>query len=364
MNRKQFLKRSAVLATALALPRTILSRVPPISSSKRVLVLGGTHFLGPAIVQAAIAAGHSVTLFNRGVTHPEFFPHLEKLRGYRAPVPAEQNVSALGRRQWDVVIDVWPYDPAVVESMAEYFKDLTAHYMFVSSIAAYDPSNFSKPDIDETAPMAPWDGPARIYVRGKAESERRLTRILGDKLTIVRPGPIKGNLDNTPDLWTWLFRAQSGGTHIGPGDGSEYIQTVDAQDVAGFLMLAIEQRIFGLFNVTGRAVPFRDFLEQCKSAMRSRAEFVWVGKEFLDERKLINEQNFPLWRPRPDTREVFHISCQKAFGVGWRTRAFEETAKDCVNFYRSLEPVFFDWTDPLSPETEAQVIAEWSRRSR
>lgn len=122
MNRRSFLRRSTLLAAASAcsslLPPTLWASTP-----KRILVLGGTFFLGPALVDALLADGHTVTLFNRGVTNPDLFPHIEKLRGFRIPDSNDQDLSALSHRHFDVIVDVWPNDPAVVQSAAEFLKD-------------------------------------------------------------------------------------------------------------------------------------------------------------------------------------------------------------------------------------------------
>jgi 2'-hydroxyisoflavone reductase len=242
--------------------------------------------LGPALVEGAVAEGHIVTLFNRGVTNPNLFPHLEKLRGFRSGDADDQDLSALARRHFDVVVDVWPNDPAIVASAAEFLKDRARHYLYVSSVAAYDSKEFAKAGIEENAPLEAWNGPGRKYNRGKAESERRLHAILGERLTIVRPGPIKGNRDTTPDLLTWLIRAQKGGQHIGPGDGSDPVEIVDVKDVARFLVLAIDRSLYGTFNLTGRPMSFREFLDACKAATWSDAQFVWIPQGFLHQHQL------------------------------------------------------------------------------
>jgi 2'-hydroxyisoflavone reductase len=336
---------------------------------KRILVLGGTLFLGPAIVEAAVAAGHTVTLFNRGVTNPELFPHLEKLRGFRSSAADDQDLSSLAHRHFDVIVDVWPNDPAIVASAAEFLKDRAAHYLYVSSIAAYDSKEFTKAGIEENAPLEPWDGPGRKYDRGKAESERRLHAILGERLTIVRPGPIKGDRDTTADLFAWLIRAQNGGRHIGPGDGNDPVELVDVKDVARFLVLAIDRSIYGTFNLTGRSMRFREFLNACKAVTRSDAEFVWIPQDYLRQHQLETDfaldvfgGNFPLWRPAGAHPGLYQISSEKAFRSGWQTRAFEETALDCLTYFRSQGDTL-DWTDYLSADKEKQVLDAWAHHS-
>ncbi len=368
MDRRDFIKRSFVSTAALCSSRFSLW---PLASAtpKRVLILGGTLFLGPAVVEAAVAKGHTVTLFNRGITNPDLFPHLEKLRGFRSNDSGDQDLSSLARRHFDVVVDVWPNDPAIVALAAEFLKDRTSHYLYVSSVAAYDDKEFTRPGIDENAPLEPWDGTGRKYNRGKAESERRLHAIFGEQLTIVRPGPIKGDRDSTPDLFTWLTRAQNGGRHIAPGSGSDPVEMVDVKDVARFLVLAIDQSIYGTFNLTGRAMTFREFLNACKAVTRSDAEFVWVPQDFLHQHQLETDfalhsfaGNFPLWRPVGANPGLFQISSEKAFSAGWRTRPFEETALDCLTYFRSQGETL-DWTDYLSADKEKQVLDAWAHHS-
>jgi len=368
MDRRDFIKRSFI-ATAAAC--SSLFPLPALGSPvpKHILVLGGTSFLGPALVEAAVAGGHTVTLFNRGITNPDLFPHVEKLRGFRSSDSGDQDLSALTHRHFDVVVDVWPNDPTTVASAAEFLKDRVGHYLYVSSIAAYDSKEFARAGIEEDAPLEPWNGPGRKYNRGKAESERRLHAILGKKVTIVRPGPIKGNRDTTPDLLTWLVRARNGGQHIGPGDGSDPVEMVDVKDVARFLMLAIDRSLYGTFNLTGRPMSFREFLDACNSATRSDAQFVWIPQDFIHEHGLATDfalglfaGNFPFWRPAGTNPGLYQVSSEKAFRAGWQTRAFQETALDCLTYFHSLGETL-DWSDYLSADKEKQVLDAWEHRS-
>jgi len=275
----------------------------------------------------------------------------------------------LAHRHFDVVIDVWPNDPATVSSAAEFLKDHTQHYLYVSSIAAYDSKEFDRVGVDENTRLEPWNGPARKYSRGKAESERSLHAILSDKLTIVRPGPIKGDRDTTPDLFTWLVRTQNGGPHIAPGDGSDPVELVDVKDVARFLLLAIGRPVYGTFNLTGRPMSFREFLDACNVTTRSDTQFIWIPQDFLHQHGLETDftlglfaGNFPFWRPAGTGPGLYQISSEKAYRVGWQTRSFEETALDCLSYLRSLGDTL-DWSDYLSADKEKQVLEAWKRRS-
>jgi nucleoside-diphosphate-sugar epimerase len=369
MDRRDFVKRAGLLAASTSFLPSLLIPADAKITPKRILVLGGTRFLGPAIVEAAIAEGHTVTLFNRGVTNPDLFPHLEKLRGFRSNDPSNEDLAALIRRHFDAAIDVWPNDPALAASAATFLKDHVGHYLYVSSVAAYAASELTRPGVDENAATEPWNSPARPYNRGKAESERRLRSIIGERLTIVRPGPIKGERDTTPDLLAWLIRAQTAGQHIGPGDGNDPVELVDVKDVARFLLLAIGNSLYDTFNLTGRPMSFREFLNACKSVTRSDAQFIWVPQEFLRRHGLETDSalglfagNFPLWRPPGATPALWQISSEKAFRAGWQTRRFEETALDCLEFFRSQDEKL-QWEDFLSAKKEAEVLEAWARRS-
>lgn len=315
-----------------------------------------------------MAEGHTITLFNRGVTNAELFPKVEKLKGFRSANPNDQDLSALSHRQVDAVIDVWPNDPDIVASAAQFLKDRTQHYLFVSSIGAYDHQYFAKPDlITEETPLQPWDAPGRPYNRNKAESERRLHKIIGERLTIVRPGAITGHRDDTPGLLTWLLRAQDGGEHIGPGDGKSPVQMVDVKDVARLLALAIDHPLYGTFNTTGNSFVFRDFLEACNKATRSQAAFTWIPQDFLHEHGLESDAvlhtfvgNFPLWEPDPNYQGLYRVSSAKAIAAGWKIRPFEETALDCLSdFYSAQSPR----PNYLTAAREKEVLEAWKHRA-
>jgi 2'-hydroxyisoflavone reductase len=367
MNRREFLGGSLLLG-AVSECTWLLPRASAIFVPKRVLVLGGTFFLGPAVVNALLASGHTVTLFNRGVTNPELFSHLQRLRGFRSADPNDQDFSALSHRRFDVVVDVWPNDPDVVASAATLLKEQGAHYLYVSSVGAYDHKEFAKAGITEDAPMEPFDSSWRAYNRNKAESERRLHKILGEKLTIVRPGPIAGHRDGGGDLLIWLLRAQDGRQHIAPGDGSDPVEFVDVKDVAAFLVMAINRSIYGTFNLTGRSMAFREFLDRCSAATGSNANFVWIPQQFLQKQGLESNHvlhtfigNFPYWEPDHGYQGLYAISSEKAFRAGWVTRPFDQTAFDCLNDFYSGD--FDDALSPLSSERENEVLREWSQRT-
>lgn len=364
MQRRRFLTdsfyTSAMFAFAGKIP--LHADTPP----KRILILGGSYFLGPALVEAARADGHTVTMFNRGITNPELFPTIEKLKGFRSANPDDQNLSALGRRRWDVVIDVWPNDPALAESAAQTLKDRTSHYLYVSSISAYDRKAFDQKVVLEDSPLAHWEGQASFYSRGKAESERRLHAIIGDKLTIVRPGGIKGVRDDTPDMLIWLRRLQTQRSVIIPGHGKFSVAIVDVKDVADFLLMAIDHSIYGTFNLAGRWMPFATFLDGLKDAAHSNAELVWVPESFLHEQGVFPQTlpnwllNFPYCRSDGGSSEGEirgQISSQKAFDAGWETRPLRDTAFDCLDYFATLSG--YSFRDTLPTIKQEELLKLW-----
>ena len=354
MRRRLFLKKSLYTSTAMVIGGrlSLLAETKP----KSILVLGGTFFLGPAIVEAALAGGHTVTLFNRGVTYPELFPYVEKLRGFRSPNPDDENLSALGKRHWDVVIDVWPNDPFLAESAARLLAPRTRHYLYVSSIGAYD--KIDKPGIDETHPIQQWSSSTASYGPNKAESERRLHSIVGERLTIVRPGPIKGIRSYSSELMTWFRRMLNEQSIIAPGDGSDGVEIVDARDVAAFLLRAIDRSIYGVFNLTGPAMTFREFLEKSKAATDSDAELVWIPLDFLHAQG-ITDHDFPFLIPG---RNTFRISSKKAYDAGWETRPFRDTAFDELESVALLER--YRLQDTLPADKQREVLRLWKNRAK
>jgi 2'-hydroxyisoflavone reductase len=371
MNRRQFVSRSLSCCALPFLQAPVLAQIVP-AKPKSILVLGGTYYLGPAIVSAALADGHKVTLFNRGITNPQLFPLVPKLRGLRSLDPKQQNLAALANGRWDAIVDVWPSEPSLASTAAELLQDKTDHYLYVSSIAAYDRANYARSGTTEDAKLRSYGGDETQYGPGKAESERRLETIVGKRLTIVRPGPIEGSGNDCTGgglLLTWLARAQSGGRHIGPGDGFDPIQFVDVKDVGRFLVKAINERLYGSFNLVETFRTFRDHIDCCKAATHSNAEFVWIPRDFLEANGLPpagedgKPDYFRGWRPDETRKGLFEMSNAKALSVGWQTRPFSDSALDTLAPCRVRANGVFDFRDPLPAEKEAAVIDAWLRHS-
>jgi 2'-hydroxyisoflavone reductase len=385
MHRRDFVRTAFVLGGLAGAEALFPELLKAVTKPKTLLIIGGTSFLGPALVEAAQIAGHEVTLFNRGLTNVEWFPHLEKLRGLRDSNPQQQNLQALKGRRWDAIVDVWPFDPDVVGTCAEFLKDQTDHYFYVSSCSAYEDKPLSPPPQPKEAedwPTCVFEPAAtgwRKYAVGKAESERRVHAAFGARCTIARPGVIKGYRDAVAwadDLWFYAVRIQRGGNLIAPGTGDDSFQLIDVRDVARFMVKCIDEQLYGVFNVAGEPQTFRDFHDLCKRVTLSDAELVWIPQAFLHARGLEPRKNFPFWSPNPDHKPYGDTDYSKAKRAGLQFRHPEEMVRESLQWFAECsprEPVVnnFGVTELggqiqwkyLSQAKEAEVLAAWKNHA-
>lgn len=359
LTRRKLLKLAAFAFAATRFPA--LSRA---ASPKKILILGGTGFLGPHVVQRAIDRGHTVTLFNRGQSDKDLFPQIEKIRGDREPGGKGDLSGLKSDRKWDAVIDVWANDPEVVMPIAKLLADRTDYYYFVSSIAAF--TEFSKIGMDETAPT-------RLdksgYGGNKARSEKELQNLFAERVGICRPCAIMGPGDTSLSYHYWLSQLLKDQEIVGPGTGDDaFVQYVDVRDVANWTIDSIEQRRPGIFNVCSVPATFRVFLGESSRAIGGKARIVWVDGDFLrNEQHIRTFDQMPYWNPdRPGFEQ---ISNAKARGAGFSTRPLVETAKDAWASYQKIIPpnvtypykqYTFEWG--ISPEREREILVAWKRK--
>jgi 2'-hydroxyisoflavone reductase len=309
----------------------------------RLLVLGGTKFLGRAIVEAALGRGHELTLFNRGETNPELFPDVEKLRGDRTA-----DLSALEGRSWDAVIDVAGYVPKIVRRSAELLRD-SGRYVFVSSISVY--ANFDEP-WDESGPLAelgdaPVDELAEDYSNYgplKALCEAEVEDVFGGRALIVRPGLIVGPNDPTGRFTYWPHRLARGGEILAPAPPERLAQFIDVRDLAEWTVGAIERELSGVFNATSEGIPWGELLEG--------ANVTWVPDEFLQEHEVGEWMELPLWIAGTGLR----VDVGRIVSEGLRTRPLAETLAGAAGA-PDVDGV------GLSPEREADLLSAWHARS-
>jgi 2'-hydroxyisoflavone reductase len=322
----------------------------------KLLVLGGTKFLGRATVEDALARGHEVTLFNRGETNPELFPEAEKIRGDRTA-----DLSALAAREWDVVIDPSTSVPQVVRASAELLVDAVEQYMYISSISAY--AEFTGPSTEDDATKELGDLPVDRLLEDysnygplKALSEQAVQDVYGDRATIIRPGLIVGAYDPTGRFTYWPHRIARGGEIVVPAPADEKVQFIDVRDLASWLLDVAEQRRQGVFNATGEGVTWRHLVETCRAVTGSDANVVWIDGDFLAEHDVGEWMELPMWLRDPEWVGMHMADVTRALEAGLSFRPLEETVRETLDL---AEP-----TDEagLAPEREAELLRAWAAR--
>ncbi len=337
----------------------------------RLLVLGGTKFLGRSAVVTALERGHEVTLFNRGETNPELFPEAEKLRGDRGG-----DLSALEGREWDAVIDPSGFVPRLVGASAELLRGSVGHYVFVSSISVYD--ELGEPSFDETARTVTLDdpttedyltiGPVNTYGGLKALCEEVVRDAFPDGHAIVRAGLIVGPHDPTGRFTYWPLRLAGGGDVLAPGDPARQVQFVDVRDLAVWMVRVAEERMSGTFNAAGLepAVTMGELLETCNKVGGADARLVWIDEPFLLEQEVGPWMELPLWVTEADTW-FLQADISRAVAAGLRFRRLEETVRDTLAWARQAGAALVTpgqvGAAGLDPQREAELLDAWSRRS-
>jgi len=318
----------------------------------KLLVLGGTKFLGRHAVDAALAAGHEVTTFTRGQTNPELHPEIEHLHGDR-----DGSLDALAGRTWDGVVDTSGYVPRVVRQSAELLRDAVGRYVFVSSISAY--GDFSAPITEET-PVAELDDPdteeiMESYGALKAACERVVEGVYGDRSARVRAGLIVGPFDPTDRFTYWPRRIAAGGTVLAPGEPQAPVQLVDARDLAAWLVRLALEGPGGVFNATGPATPltFAELLERMRAATGSDAQIVWTDDRIVLDAGVQPWTELPLWLPDDDYAGMARADISRAVDAGLAFRPLEETALDTLAWDRTLPGA----RPTLTPEREREILA-------
>jgi 2'-hydroxyisoflavone reductase len=337
----------------------------------KLLLLGGTQFLGYHVVRLALERGHEVTLFNRGVTNPGAFPEAEHLVGDR-----DHDLSALEGRSWDAVIDTTAFVPVNVRRTCELLRDAVEHYTFVSSVRRYDPYNAASP-MAEDAPAVEGGSEEELeFPRDQIPltplCEREFDRCFGDRLLTPRPGFIVGPLDQTDRFTYWPRRVAEGGDVLVAGPPARELQTIDVRDVADWILTATERRLRGPYNLTGPARQFDEILELCKQITGGEsARFVWVDGEWLLEQGVKPHLEMTCWFPEPEFRRMRDVDTTKAHATGFlHLRPLEETIRDTFEWDAARpRPLPRGRTgtkyfvETMLPEREAELLALWQQRA-
>ncbi len=279
----------------------------------RILILGGTQFIGRHIAETLLAAGHAVSIFNRGRSADSLSNEIERLRGDRDQ--GDSGLSALSDRSWDACIDVSGYTPKQVRASAEFLRGRVERYVYVSAVMAYgDPV---RRPVTEEHPLVPPAAEDVTEINGetygplKAACDNIVRDIWQDRCTVLRPQVVFGPHDCSGRVEHWLQRAMLGGEMLAPGDGNDHLQMIDVRDVARFVQTVLEQRMNGVFNLAGPRMTWREFI-----ALIGASNLVWVSADIINAAGLTFNE-LPLYRHEHGPRaSLMDVSSEKAQGAG------------------------------------------------
>jgi 2'-hydroxyisoflavone reductase len=334
----------------------------------RLLILGGTGFIGPHQVRYALGRGHRVTIFNRGRQKEAWPGPVEELLGDR-----DGDLKALEGRDWDACIDNPTSLPIWVRDAARVLKGHVGQYVFISTISAYAAND--RP-ADETAPLAAYKGAGpmaettkslsadpRLYGPLKAQSEKEAQTQYGEAATtIIRASLIVGPGDETGRFTYWPARLARGGEVLAPGDGSDPVQFIDVRDLAEWTIRLAEERITGVFNASGpgHAITMDQMLAGIAQGILVHPKLVWAPTAFLTENNVSPWRDMPVWIPGQGETFGFHRrDFRRAIAAGLTYRPLPLTAADTLAWLRTLPPGRqAKLRAGLTPEREADLVTK------
>lgn len=319
------------------------------AANKKVLILGGTNFVGPNIVESGLKKGWNITLFNRGITNPQMFPKLRKIIGDRLNA---DDVQKLGGENWDIVIDTWSKNPQAVKISTQALKDKVSHYAYVSSISVYGSRNYQIVGLTEDAelpklPPFPADSGNLDYTRRKIYAENFVREYFPTSHSIYRPhiifgtDPATGTLNNSNlrigGRCYWLWRIDKGGNILAPGETTDTVQYTDVRDLAGFITEATNKNLNGSYNVFN-TLTMKEMFDSLISIKNrdSKPNLIQVPASFLFQNRLSSAGDVPMWVSHSELEKGFYqISNAKALKAGLQLRSALETFKETKEaFYK------------------------------
>ncbi len=333
----------------------------------RILVLGGTNFIGPYHVQHALDRGHTITLFNRGRTNPQLFPSVEKLIGDR-----NGDLKSLEGREWDVVIDNSATDPKWVELTANLLSKSVKRYVFTSTRSVYADTSRVPMTVDapvftrETTTVQP--GRDLPYGLAKAESEKTAYKHFPGRTLVVRPSLIVGPGDLTDRYTYWPVRIERGGEVLAPGDGSDRVQVIDVRDLCEWMIRLCENEVVGTYNGLGprNGYSFAELLHGIKAVTTSDAVLTWVDTDFLTMHDVRGYREMPVWQPsRGRTAGFGRFDITREVSLGLTFRPLAVTAKDTLDYYHAQSAERqATLRAGITAEREQQVLDAWKTRAK
>jgi 2'-hydroxyisoflavone reductase len=329
----------------------------------KLLIIGGTRFLGRGLVDAALARGHDITLFNRGQSNPGLYPEIERIQGNR-----DGGLEVLKGRKWDAVIDTCGYVPRLVRDSARFLRDVITHYTFISTISVYP--DLPQANMDETAPLGTIADETMEQITGesygplKVLCEKVATEEMAGRALHVRAGLIVGPHDLSDRFTYWPCRIAQGGEVLAPGKPDNPTQFVDVRDIAEWTVKATEAHLTGPYNVTGPdyLLTMQQLFDGCRQLSGSDANFTWVDDEFLVSHEVVPYTELPLWIPGEEAIGFNTVNCQKAIKAGLTFRPLNDTVRDTLAWAngRSTD---YQWRNGLKAERETVLLQEWRSTS-
>ena len=338
------------------------------TAPKKILILGGTSFIGPRQVEYALERGHTITLFNRGRTNTHLFPNVEKLQGDRAT----GDLASLKGRTWDAVIDNSATNPQWVKDSAQLLKGSTGQYVFISTRSVYYDTSRIPMTADaplftrENTPVA--EGRPLPYGLSKALAEQEARAAFGSRTTIVRPGLIIGPGDDTDRFSYWPVRIDRGGEVLAAGDPTDPVQIIDARDLSEWVVRLVEQGTMGTFNGVGPkgGRSMAELLYGIRAVTDANVEvkFIWPGTDFLLAQRVRPYSDLPVWQPPRDGREGFaRFDLTPEIRSGLTFRPLAVTARETLDWFRTLPAARqAELKAGMTLEREKELIALWRAR--
>ena len=342
----------------------------------KILIIGGTKFLGRHLIAAAQARNHEITLFHRGKHTAEGIEKVQEIYGDR-----NTDLDKLDGGNWDAVIDTCGYLPQTVQASAESLKNSARQYVFVSSISAY--ADFTCADYDESAPLATLSDEQKakadkidakgeitavvledMYGALKALCECEAQKVFGDKTLIVRPGLIIGSFDTTDRFTYWVMRTANGGEVFTPGEPNRFVQFIDARDLAEWIVKMIGDGQNGIYNATGK--PFETtmekMLEEMKIVSRSDATFTWADEDFLERENVQAWSEMPFYMPESvkEAQGFLSANIDKALEKGLSFRPLSDTITDTLIWRKTKSD---EMKAGITAERESELLGKWRERS-
>jgi len=346
----------------------------------KLLLLGGTLFLGRAIAEAALQQGHQVTLFTRGQHDSELFaqPGVTHIQGDRL-----QDLSALQGQTWDAVIDTSAYVPSSVRAAATLLAPVVKHYTFISSVSVF--ANVQQVGTDENAPVAQiteeqlaeaeqlaqennlFTAPAfgDWYGALKARCEQVAEQAMPGRVLTIRPGLIVGPHDTSDRFTYWPRRVAQGGEVLAPGRPDKPVQFIDVRDLAEWTLHMVERQQTGIYNATGpdQVITMQQLLETCQQVSQNDATLTWLDDAFLLEQKAGPWMELPLWIPdaEQDMAGFMSIDIARALAAGLTFRPLAETVRATLD-WDATRPTTTEYKAGMAHEKELTLLKNWHER--